>query len=130
MVEQSQQQDLQEKIEGLKIEIESLEEELEGARKAKTDYAHELLNDRTAQERRLELLAAGHETVCEFSDEQLRKLNNFTNTIKGLEARIVERHRSIEKVKKTIVAQQELRAAETAIKPKIRKFNVVSCEFK
>lgn len=123
MVEQIQQQTLEEKIEGLKFEIASLKEELEGARKAKSDYAHELLNDRTAQERRLELLAAGHEAVCEFSDEQLRKLNNFSNTIKGLEARIAERHRAIEKIQKTIIAQQQLKAAEAAIKPKIKNFN-------
>lgn len=123
MVEQIQEQTLEERIESLKVEIESLEQDLEGARKAKSDYLSELLNDRAAQERRLELLAADHETVCEFSDEQLRKLNNFTNTIKGIESRIVERHRAIEKIQKTIIAQQQLKAAEAAIKPKIKNFN-------
>lgn len=123
MLKQIQQQTSEEKIESLKFEIASIKEELEGVRQAKSDYLNELLNDRTAQERRLELLAAGHETVCEFSDEQLRKLNNFTNTIKELEARIVERHRTIEKAQTTIAAQHQLKVAENAIKPKIRKFN-------
>lgn len=125
MVEQIQQQTLEEKIGDLKFEIASLEEELEAARKAKTEYAHELLNDRAAQERRLELLAAGHGagTICEFSQEQLGKLNNLGNVIKGLESKIVERHRAIEKIQKAITTQQELKAAKTAIEPKVRKFN-------
>lgn len=109
MVEQTQQEDLQEKIESLKFEIASLKEELEGARQAKSSYLSELLNDRAAQERRLEQLAAGHGAgmVCEFTQQQLGKLNNLGNTIKEIENRIVERQGSIEKIKRTIVAQQQ-----------------------
>lgn len=61
MVEQIQQQDLQEKIDTLTFEIQSLSEELEAAKKAKSQYARELMNDPDAQERRIEQLAAGHE---------------------------------------------------------------------
>jgi DNA repair exonuclease SbcCD ATPase subunit len=123
MVEQIQQQDLQEKIDTLTFEIQSLSEELEAAKKAKSQYARELMNDPDAQERRLELLAAGHETICEFSQEQLGKLNNLGNVIKGLESKIVERHAAIGKIEKTIAVQQQLGAAKTAIEPKIGKFN-------
>lgn len=123
MIEQIQQQDLQEKIDTLTFEIQSLSEELEAAKKAKSEYARELMNDPDAQERRIELLAAGHGSACEFSQEQLAKVNNFTNVIRGIENGIVERHRSIEKIERTIAAQQQLEVAKTAILPKIRKFN-------
>ncbi len=123
MPQQTQQEDLQGKIDTLTFEIQSLSEELEAAKKAKSQYAHELMNDPAAQLRRIEQLAAGHGSVCEFNQEQLAKVNNFTNVIRGIENAIVDRHRAIEKIKKTITAQQELKAAKTAIEPKIRKFN-------
>lgn len=123
MVEQIQQQDLQEKIDTLTFEIQSLSEELEAAKKAKSQYAHELMNDPDAQLRRIEQLAAGYQSICEFTESQLAKITDFVNIIRGLEREIAERHRSIEEIQRTITAQQKRFAAESAIEPKIEKFN-------
>lgn len=123
MIEQIRQQNLQERIDTLTFEIQSLSEELEAAKKAKSQYAHELMNDPDAQERRIELLAGGYQNVSEFSEAQLAKVTEFINIIRGLERGISDRHRSIEEIQRTITAQQKRFAAESAIEPKIEKFN-------
>lgn len=123
MPQQVQQKDLEEKIDALTLEIESLEQDLEKAREAKADYAHELMNDPDAQLRRIEQLAAGYQTICEFTEPQLAKITNFINIIRGLERGISDRRRSIEEIERTIAAQQKRFAAESAIEPKIEKFN-------
>lgn len=88
------------------------------------------MNDRTAQEKRLEQLAAGCGTICEYTQGQLEKLNNFTNIVRGIESTIIERHRTIEHLQKMIVAQQEREAAEAAIDEPIKNFNRCSAELK
>lgn len=114
----------------LKSEVTSLEEELAAARQGKSNYVTELLNDRTAQESRLEQLAAGFGQICEYSKEQLEKLNNFTDTIRQIENKIDGHYHAIEQAQAMIVGEQEKQSAEAAIQEPIKKFNQSLAELK
>lgn len=118
-----QQKNLEEKVQSLKVEIGFLQEELEAAKKAKSSYCAELLNDHFVQERRVEQLALGYEAICEYSEEQLGKVSNLIGVIRGLENTILERQRTIEQIKQKIIAQEEKETATAAIEEPIREFN-------
>ena len=124
MIQQTEQ-NLVERIDVLRLEIVSLEQELKVANQAKLDYCSELANDPAVFQRRLEQLATGFaaEHVKEFTDEQLAQVKQFMVAIRALENTIRNHYHTIQQIEKTIVEQQERAVATAAIEQPIREFN-------
>lgn len=119
----SPQKDLENRIDTLNAEIVSLEKQLEETKKSKSDYCGELLSDRVAQERRLEQLAGGYGAISEYSDDQLARVRDFSNSIRVLENKIRDCHAHIRGTQEEIEAQQQRAAAEAALAEPIKRFN-------